>query len=68
MGGLSKHVDIVIRFWSESVGRVVDVYIDTHSFGREPADKQVRLTVTYCYLVLSTYLVLVLLLSKSLIV
>ena len=42
MGGLSKHVDLVIRFWSEKYGQVVDAYIDTHLFGHEPADSQVR--------------------------
>ena len=41
VGGLSKHVDLVLRFWLEVYGCVVDVYLDTHSFSREPADKQV---------------------------
>ena len=41
VGGLSKHVDVVIRYWSEEFERVADCYVDTHSFGREPAEKQV---------------------------
>ena len=41
LGGLSKHCDIWIRFWSEETNRVTDSYVDTHEFGREPADKQV---------------------------
>ena len=41
VGGLSKHVDISARYWSEQSNQVEDSYLDTHSFGHEPAHKQV---------------------------
>ena len=40
--GLSKLVDIQIRFWDEGRGEVVDLFLDYHSVGHEPATVQVR--------------------------
>ena len=40
--GISKHVDLHVRFWDEDTGEVRDEFLDTHSVGHETADKQVR--------------------------
>jgi len=40
--GLSKLVDIVIRYFDEVSGEVVDEFLDTTSVGHEPADVQVQ--------------------------
>ena len=41
-GGLDKHLDIWVRYFSETLQQVVDHYLDTHSFGHEKADQQVQ--------------------------
>ena len=41
VNGVTKHVDLWVRHWSETTNRVEDSYLDTHEFGREPAVKQV---------------------------
>ena len=40
--GISKHVDLHVRFWDEDTGEVRDEFLDIHSVGHETADKQVR--------------------------
>ena len=41
--GLSKHVDMVLSWWSEEAGEVKAEFFDFHSVGHEPADRQVEL-------------------------
>ena len=54
LGGLSKHCDLWIRLWSSVTNRVTDAYIDTHEFGHEPADKQVRFfTVVLIFVIIN---------------
>ena len=36
--GILKYVDIHLRYWSETAGRVEDAFFDTHTVGHEPAD------------------------------
>ena len=40
--GLKKHMDINVRHWDETAGRVEDVFLDLHAVGHAPADVQVR--------------------------
>ena len=40
--GLSKHVDIVICWWSEETQEVRSEFFDYHSVGHEPAERQVQ--------------------------
>ena len=40
--GIQKHMDIHARYWLESAGRVEDAFLDLHSVGHAPADRQVE--------------------------
>lgn len=40
-GGLTTHMDIHIRFWSEQHNKVKDTFFDLHTLGHEPASLQV---------------------------
>ena len=39
LGGLTKHMDIQIRYWSETLNEVVDAFLDSSSCGHEDAKK-----------------------------
>lgn len=44
--GVSKHTDLVLRFWDPERNGIVDVFYDYHSVGHEPADLQAKNTLS----------------------